>query len=85
MVKCPPIKVVDDTCMVRCHSSITPRCLYKDVPPSFHDIPSHSTHIQGQGRSKVVLKYRSPCITICVLVVSILLCCKISICLVHKL
>jgi hypothetical protein len=72
--------------MMRCHSSMAPRCLYKDVPPlamTYH--PTPSTHIQGQCRSKVVLKYRSPCINICVLVVSILLCYKISICLVHKL
>jgi hypothetical protein len=53
MVKCPPIKVVDDTCMVRCHSSIAPRCLYKDVPPSCHDITSHSHPHTFKGKVEV--------------------------------
>jgi hypothetical protein len=53
MVKCPPIKVVDDICMVRCHSSIAPRCLYKDVPPSCHDIPSHSHPHTFKGKVEV--------------------------------
>jgi hypothetical protein len=46
-----PIKVVDDTCIVRCHSSIAPRCLYKDVLPplamTYHPSPIH-THSRAR-------------------------------------
>jgi hypothetical protein len=39
--------------MVGCHSSMAPRCLYKDVPSIGHDIPYHPHPHTFKGKVEV--------------------------------